>query len=204
MRNISTILSVLALVLIGVLFYLHFSGNKAPKKVAEGTDANTSNGVRIGYFDIDSLQTGYEYFKDVLEQMKKKEAAMNSELAEMDGRSRRRLQQLQAELQSRGQALTQADEVKAQNEVATMQKNFNDRKIALEQDMQRAQLETITEVRNTVADFLKEYNKTKGYTYILSYDPGMSLMYYKDTTYDVTGDLIKGLNEQYAAKKKKP
>lgn len=204
MRNISTILSVLALVLVGVLFYLHFNSNKAPKKVAVGADADASRSFRIGYFDIDSLQTSYEYFKDVLEQMKKKEAAMNAELADMDNRSRRRLQQLQTELQSRGQALTQADEIKAQNEVATMQKNFNDRKVALEQDMQRAQLETITEVRNTVSDFLKEYNKNKGYSYILSYDPGMSLMYYKDTVYDVTGDLIKGLNEQYAAKKKKP
>lgn len=203
MRNISTILSVLALVLIGVLFYLHFNGNKPSKKVADGTEANAPKSFRIGYFDIDSLQTGYEYFKDVLEQMKKKEAAMNAELAELDGRSRRRLQQLQAELQSRGQALTQADEVKAQNEVATMQKNFNDRKVYLEQDMQRTQVETISEVRKTVEDFLKEYNKGKEYAFILSYEPGM-LMYYKDTMYDVTGDLIKGLNAQYTAKKKKP
>ncbi len=38
MKNISTILSILALVLIGVLFYLHFSSGEKPKKAAVTAD----------------------------------------------------------------------------------------------------------------------------------------------------------------------
>jgi outer membrane protein len=203
MRNISTILSVLALVLIGVLFYLHFNGNKELKKVSVEAEKTAHNSFRIGYFDIDSLQNHYEYFKDVLEQMKKKEASMNSELNQLNNQYQRRVQQLQNEMQSRGQAVTQADELKAQNELATMQRNFGERKASLEQDMQKAQVENMAALRKTVEDYLKEYNKNKGYAFILSYEPGL-LMYYKDTMYDVTGDLIKGLNEQYSAKKTKP
>lgn len=203
MRNISTILSVICLVLIGVLFYLHFSANKAPKKVTGANENATQNTFRIGYFDIDSLQNNYEYFKDVLEQMKKKEASMNSELNQLNNQYQRRVQQLQSQMQALGQNVTQADETRAQNELGQMQKNFGERKGALEQDMQRTQVETMGELRKTMEDYLKEYNKNKGYAFILSYEPGL-LMYYKDTMYDVTGDLIKGLNEQYAAKKKKP
>ncbi len=203
MRNISTILSVLALVLIGVLFYLHFNGNKELKKVSVEAEKTAHNSFRIGYFDIDSLQNHYEYFKDVLEQMKKKEASMNSELNQLNNQYQRRVQQLQSEMQSRGQAVTQADELKAQNELATMQRNFGERKASLEQDMQKTQVENMAALRKTVEDYLKEYNKNKGYAFILSYEPGL-LMYYKDTMYDVTGDLIKGLNEQYTAKKTKP
>jgi outer membrane protein len=203
MRNISTILSVLALVLIGVLFYLHFNGNKELKKVSVEAEKTAHNSFRIGYFDIDSLQNHYEYFKDVLEQMKKKEASMNSELNQLNNQYQRRVQQLQNEMQARGQAVTQADELKAQNELATMQRNFGERKGSLEQDMQKTQVENMAALRKTVEDYLKEYNKNKGYAFILSYEPGL-LMYYKDTMYDVTGDLIKGLNEQYAAKKTKP
>jgi outer membrane protein len=203
MRNISTILSVLCLVLIGVLFYLHFNGNKELKKVSVEAGKTAHNNFRIGYFDIDSLQNHYEYFKDVLEQMKKKEASMNAELNQMSGQYQRRIQQLQAEMQAKGNAVTQADELKAQNELATLQRNLGDRKAALEQDMQKAQVENMATLRKTVEDFLKEYNKDKGYAFILSYEPGL-LMYYKDTMYDVTRDLIKGLNAQYAAKKAKP
>lgn len=203
MRNISTILSVLALVLIGVLFYLHFNGNKELKKVSVEAEKTAHNSFRIGYFDIDSLQNHYEYFKDVLEQMKKKEASMNAELNNMGAQYQRRIQQLQAEMQAKGNAVTQADELKAQNELATLQRNLGERKTALEQDMQKTQVENQTELRKTVEDYLKEYNKNKGYAFIFSYEPGL-LMYYKDSAYDVTGDLIRGLNEQYAAKKKKP
>ena len=201
MRNISTILSVLALVLIGVLFYLHFNGNKELKKVTDDGGKTPPNNFRIAYFDIDSLQNHYEYFKDVLEQMKKKESSMNAELGQMNGQYQRRVQQLQAEIQAKGQGVTQADELKAQNELGTMQRNFGERKASLEQDMQKTQVENMATLRKTVEDYLKEYNKTKGYAFILSYEPGL-LMYYKDSAYDVTADLIKGLNEQYKTKKK--
>lgn len=200
MRNISTILSVLALVLIGVLFYLHFNGNKGPKKPSDEGTKTPQNNFKIAYFDIDSLQNHYEYFKDVLEQMKKKETSMNAELNQMNNQYQRRVQQLQAEIQAKGQGVTQADELKAQNELGTMQRNFGERKASLEQDMQKAQVENMATLRKTVEDYLKEYNKTKGYAFILSYEPGL-LMYYKDSMYDVTGDLIKGLNEQYKTKK---
>ncbi|QEC40208.1 OmpH family outer membrane protein [Pseudobacter ginsenosidimutans] len=203
MRNISTILSVLALVLTGVLFYLHFNGNKELKKVSVEAEKTAHNSFRIGYFDIDSLQNHYEYFKDVLEQMKKKEASMNNELNQLNNQYQRRVQQLQSQMQSLGQAITEADQLKAQNELATMQRNFGERKASLEQDMQKTQVENMATLRKTVEDYLKDYNKDKGYAFILSYEPGL-LMYYKDTMYDVTGDLIKGLNAQYAAKKGKP
>jgi outer membrane protein len=203
MRNISTILSVLALVLTGVLFFLHFNGNKEGKKVSVDAEKTAQNSFRIGYFDIDSLQNHYEYFKDVLEQMKKKEASMNNELNQLNNQYQRRVQQLQSQMQSLGQAITEADQLKAQNELGTMQRNFGERKASLEQDMQKTQVENMATLRKTVEDYLKDYNKDKGYAFILSYEPGL-LMYYKDTMYDVTGDLIKGLNAQYAAKKGKP
>ena len=53
--------------------------------------------------------------------------------------------------------------------------------------------------RPEIEDFLKEYNKDKRYTYIVSYEQG--LFYYKDSSYNVTADVIKGLNERYKVKK---
>jgi outer membrane protein len=54
-------------------------------------------------------------------------------------------------------------------------------------------------IKKKIEDFLKEYNKAKYYSYILVYDPGF--IYYKDETYNITADVIKGLNEEYRKKK---
>ena len=55
------------------------------------------------------------------------------------------------------------------------------------------------DVKTKIENFLKEYNKTKNYSYIVSYEQG--LFYYKDTAYNITSDVIRGLNEMYKSKK---
>ena len=54
-------------------------------------------------------------------------------------------------------------------------------------------------LKKKIDDYLAIYNKDKGFAYIFSNDPG--LMYYKDNAYDITADVIKGLNEAQSAKK---
>ena len=75
--------------------------------------------------------------------------------------------------------------------------------MALDQQLtQGLQVESnnrLMEVRKKIEDFLATYNKDKAFAFIFSNDPG--LMYYKDTAYDITGEIIKGLNEAYTAKK---
>ncbi len=75
MKQLSTILSVLALVVSGVVAFSYFSG-KQPAKTGIPVAANsaaTTKEFKIAYFDIDSLETNYEYFKDQLAIFKKKE-----------------------------------------------------------------------------------------------------------------------------------
>jgi outer membrane protein len=197
MKNISTILSILALVLIGVLFYLHFSGGDKPKKAAVTADKTESNSFAVAYFDIDSLQEHYEYFKDVSGDIKKKETAMNAELNDLSNKAQRTIRKWQ----EKGNNITQAEGEQAQREVGLLQQQYQQRKGELEQEMQKLQVDRMTELRKQVEEFLKEYNKSKKYSYILSYEPGF-IIYYKDSAYNITGDLISGLNTQYKNKKK--
>ncbi len=55
------------------------------------------------------------------------------------------------------------------------------------------------DVKTRIEDFLKEFNSRKGYSFILASDPG--LFYYRDTAYNITRELITGLNQQYSKKK---
>lgn len=196
MRNISTYLSILALVAVGVLYYLHFKGEKKTVKQNSGVVSKGSNNFRIAYFDIDSLQEKYEYFKDVSGQMKNKEATMSSQMDALQNSYQKRLK----ELQDKGPTMTQTEGEAAQREVAQMQQKFQQRQMSMEQDLKKHQVDLMTDVRNKIENYLKEYNTEKGYAFILSYEPGF-MLYYRDSVYDITNDVIRGLNEQYKKEK---
>ena len=51
------------------------------------------------------------------------------------------------------------------------------------------------EIKTKIENFLKDYNKTRNYSYIISYEQG--LFYYRDTAYNITTDVVKGLNDFY-------
>jgi outer membrane protein len=197
MRNISTYLSILALVAVGFLYYLHFKEEK--KSVARPSRAAStgSNNFRIAYFDIDSLQEKYEYFKDVSGQMKQKEANLTLQMDALQNGYQKRLK----ELQEKGPTMTQSEGEAAQREVAQMQQKFQQRQMSMEQDLKKHQVDLMTDVRNKIENYLKEYNKEKGYAFILSYEPGF-MLYYRDSVYDITNDVIQGLNEEYKKEKK--
>jgi len=63
----------------------------------------------------------------------------------------------------------------------------------------KIEVKKLQDVKKKIEDYLKEYNKDKGYSYIFSGSP--DLMYFKDTVYNITGDMLKGLNEMYKKKK---
>lgn len=194
MRNISTILSVIALALSGVLFYLHFAGKENKKDQSVEAGKNEHKDFKIAYFDIDSLQSSYTFYKDALEDMKGKEAAANSELQDLKVRFQSRYQQLQQQVNS------QAGQEAAQKELANLEQNYRKREAQLQENLQTHQIEMTKKMRKQIEDYLAEYNKNKGYAYILSYEPGF-IMYYRDSLYDITGDLVKGLNDRYKVTK---
>jgi len=200
MRNISTILSVIALLAVGVLYWLDFSGNKKLEKQinTQTVKKKDSAVVRIAYFDIDSLQTHYQYFKDAESQMAEKENTMTSQLSDLDARNQRKIK----EWNTKKATMTQAEYDAAMQEYAQMQRTFEQTKYTLQQNLQKIQMDLMTDLRKKVEEFLIDYNKQKGYTFILAYQPN-NLIYYKDSTNDITDDLIDGLNAQYKATKKK-
>lgn len=197
MKNISTYLSLLSLVLVGVLFYLHFSSVKHPLNAEVRASAGGPEHFKIAYFDIDSLQSRYEYFKDVSGQVKTKEASITAQLNSLQDSYQKRIKELQA----KGPNMSQSESEAAQREYSQMQQKYQQRQMAMEQELKKQQIDLMTDVRNKIEDYLKEYNKQKGYAFILSYEPGF-MLYYKDSVYDITNDVISGLNSEYKKEKK--
>jgi outer membrane protein len=198
MKNISTLLSALALILVAVLFYLHFNHQEDVKKIrAENDKQKRSNtGVTIAYFEMDSIENSLDYVKDAMEKFKLKEQQMNTQLNGLKNNYQRRIE----EWNKKGQTMTQTESEAAQREYNQMNENYQAQKQKLEMELQDLQFKMAQEMNKTIEDYLKKYNKDKGYSYIMTSQPG--LIYYKDTAHNITRDLISGLNLEYNSKKK--
>jgi outer membrane protein len=197
MKNGLLVLNVVLLIAVAVLFYLHFSsGTPTVKKQATNHQANSSGSdFKIAYFEMDSLENSFAMVKDVKTELGKKEDAITSELSRLEKNYQNKIAQYQAQ----GATMNQVQSENAQRDVMQMQQNMQNRKQALDKEYQDYYIRKMKDVKTKIEDFLKEYNNNKGYSYILASDPG--LFYYRDTTYNITNELITGLNKQYVKKK---
>jgi outer membrane protein len=198
MKNISTLLSAIALVLIAVLFYLHFNQQVEVKKIRpeNGNQKGENAGVTIAYFEMDSVENSLDYVKDAMEKFKLKEQQMNTQLNGLKNNYQRRIE----EWNKKGQTMSQSESEAAQREYNQMNENYQTQKQKLEMELQDLQFKMAQEMNKTIEDYLKKFNKDKKYSYIMTSQPG--LIYYKDTAHNITRDLISGLNLEYKNKKK--
>ncbi|MCW3074732.1 MAG: hypothetical protein JWP69_1801 [Flaviaesturariibacter sp.] len=197
MKNGLVILNVVLLAAVAVLFYLHFSTAKKtdPVRVAGSTNSAANGAFRIAYFEMDSIENAFSMVKDVKAELGKREDAMNNELTRMEKDYRNKASQYQAQAQNMNQTQSEM----AQRDMMQTQQAMQGRKQQMEQEYQEFSMRKLTDVRTKIEEYLKQYNRNSNYSYIVSYEPG--LFYYKDTAYNITGDLIKGLNAEYGKKK---
>jgi len=198
MKNGLLISNIVLSILVAILFYLYFSSPKtsAKKVVSQTSGTTTKEDFKIAYFEMDSLENSFAMVKDVKAELSRKEEQVNSELARLEKSYRNKV----AQYQSQGATMTQVQSEAAQKDVMQMQQNIQSRKQSLDQEYQDYYMRKMKEVKSKIEDFLENYNDKKGYSYIFAYEPG--LFYYRDTAYNITNDVITGLNQGYTPKKK--
>ena len=195
MKNFTLGLNIVLVLAVAVLFYLHFTSSKPITSSANTSKAFTSGSFRIAYFESDSIQSQFEYFNEVKSELDAK-AQVNSKLL---GDLKNTFASKYQELQKAAPSLSQAELANKQQELMQMEKAFQGKEKMMGDEMQDEQFKKLQDVKKKIEDYLKEYNKDKGYAFIFSSSP--DLMYLKDSVYDITPDVIKGLNSLYKKKK---
>ncbi len=194
MKLLSVVPGILALVLALVLMFHKPQAAAVPVTAAAG-NGTVSNNFRMAYFNLDSLEAHYLYFKDVLDQVKGKENDMNAELSGMEKNYQKKI----TEWQKKGNTMSQSESEAAQQEYAQMQQNYQIRKQSLQESLLKHNEDMKADIRKKIEEYLKDYNKTKGYNYIIAYDAN-SFIYIKDTASNITDELVSGLNASYKKK----
>jgi outer membrane protein len=200
MKNGLLVWNILLTVVAGYLLFGHFNkkGNSSKSSINFSKDSlSIHKPFRIAYFEMDSVQNNTSLVKDVQAEIEKKEKEFSTQLSQLEYSYQNKIHEYQQKEKSG--TMTQPDYEKAQADVRQLETRIKNRKQEMDQQYQEFMMRSQLTLKKTIEDFIAEYNKDKQYSYIVSYEQG--LFYYKDTIYNITGDVVKGLNEQYKSKK---
>jgi outer membrane protein len=200
MKNGLLIWNVVLTLVAGYLLFEHFTSKKGAvmeTKGASNMPAPVISPFRIAYFEMDSIESNLFMLKDLRLEMNKREEAMDRELDELKKNFQQKFDYYRAQAQAGG--MTQAQSEAANQEMKSTDEAIRNRKQELEGKYNDFVNMNQNDIKTKIKDFLKEYNANKNYSYIVANDLGF--LYYKDSAYNITADVIKGLNEMYKSKK---
>ncbi len=191
MKNASLALSAIALVGVIVLFGMQMSGGKGSSSKTASSAPKEDGGVRIAYVNIDTLEANYTYLKAKKEEFMQRQQSMNAELE----RSFRQYETDRDNFQRKVQAgtISQAEGEATMKRLGQMEQSLYARKESMAQTLIKEQDEFNQNLQDQLEAYLEDYNKEKGYDYILSYSRSGSILY-KNKALDITDDIIKGMN----------
>lgn len=198
MQKFSTILNAVLLFAVAVLYYLHFSSGK---KNTSGSNAvgvfnSKDTGFKkvpvVAYVELDSLNANVNFIKQRKAELEAEQKGIMSEYEKS-------YQGLEAEKNNflkRGNAITQQDAQAFQEKLMQKQQDIESSKQSKGQRLAEKGAKIMEEMQAQLKDFLNEYNKEKKYTYILATGTGLDYIFYKDSTLNITPEIVKGLNEK--------
>ena len=188
---------------IGAVMALASCNNESSKmddQPAASDTANNGAGPKIAYVEVDSLMTQYEYCKDFTLVLEKKSNNARNTLTQKGQQLQSAMNNFQQKLNNNG--FTSREQAEAQQ--AAIQRQQND----LQQLQARLENELTNEtatynegLRDSLQHFLAKYNKDKNYDLILT-KQGDNILY-ANKLYDITADVINGLNKAYKSTFKK-
>ncbi len=168
------------------------------EETAENTGAETT-GLKIAYVEMDSLITQYQLYKDYEEELTRKGTNIQSTLAQKQRTLEQHAAAMQKKYESNG--FTTRDELeRAQNSIQAEQQQLQELADRLQTDFAQEQARVNQEARDSIQAFLRSYNKTKKYDYVLVKAGDNMLI--ANPKMDITKEVIKGLNKRYKKSRK--
>ncbi|MBL3655688.1 OmpH family outer membrane protein [Fulvivirga sediminis] len=198
MKNLSLVLNVVLLIAVGVLYVLHFSGGKSGEQEEE-KGLLQSSAYSVAYVDSDSVVKNYDFFK-------KKQEELTAKSEKLQNEYKNRAEGLQREVndyQRNVNNLTIGQAKALEEDLMKKQQNLRMYQESLSQQLMQDQNKVQAELYEKVSEFLKGYSSKKGLELVVQYTPGSDVLYANDSM-NITGDVIKGLNEAYNSEVNSP
>ncbi len=196
--NFNTLLALILLAGLAVLYALHFRGAKeaaTPLAVQKAP----GKALTVVFVNTDSINAHYEFVKSLRAELEGTGKRLQSEVLSEQSRLEKEADDFQKKI-----AASQITEEKAkleyerlmQKQQELMQKKEHYTQLVGEQEM-NMNLRLV----DSVTAFLKRFNRTYGFDYIMGYKAGGEILVSNDTL-DITGPVLEALNREYQQRKK--
>lgn len=152
--------------------------------------------MKIAYVEVDSIMSQYKFCKEYSLILQKKGQNIQNTLAQKQQALQAAAANFQQKVQQNAYTREQAEGVNA-----SLQKQNNDLQILnqrLSAEFQKETDQFNKALRDSIQHYLASYNKDKKYSIIFS-KQGDNLLY-ADKAYDITNEIIAGLNKAYKSK----
>ncbi|MCC7507211.1 MAG: OmpH family outer membrane protein [Saprospiraceae bacterium] len=199
MKNLPLILSIVALLGMGHLYYLHFAGAKtASGPVAIVPPPSASGGAKIAYVNGDTLDAKYEWLKERKEAINQRMENAQKSMAAKQEAFLRDMNSLQERF-AQGN-MTQADAEKEQAALLQRRDKIAAEAERLEKSLAEEQDKLYKDIYSDLEAKLKTLSDQIGYDYILSYSRGGQILLANDSL-DITNEVLQLLNARDEEKK---
>lgn len=196
MRHFSTILSVILLLAVAFLYYHVFANKKVTTPAVKTTSSTASikEAVHapIAYVELDSLNEKITYIREKRKVLEAEQRAIETEWQN----GYRGLENQKNNFIKKGDAITQQMAEQFQGELIQQQQKIDQKKQLLTQKLSERSYKFMDDIQKKLKEFLADYNKEKNYMYILTTGTGLDYMVYKDSSLNITDDVVNGMNEK--------
>lgn len=178
--------------------WLGACGAKNEEEVANENNSTEQTGdLKIAYVELDTLMSQYQLYKDYSEVLTRKGNNIQKTLAQKQRALENHAASVQKKYESNG--FTTRDEVeRAQASIQKEQNELAELADRLQNEFAMEQARINDEARDSIQSFLKRYNKTKKYDYVMV-KAGDNLLI-ANPKFNITDDIVKGLNKRYKIK----
>lgn len=188
------ILSVMAIAATAALSFT--SCNNSQPQVEAKSESKAPADLKIAYVEVDSIMTQYTFAKEYSALLEKKGQNIQATIAQKGQALQAAAANFQQKVQQNAYTREQAEAIQA-----GLQKQNNDLQglqQRLSNEFASEQNKYNTALHDSIAHYLAAYNKDKKYSIIFS-KSGDNLLY-ADKAYDITKEVIAGLNKAYKSK----
>ena len=190
--NINLIISIVLGIAVVVLFVLHFTSGKT--NASSITAASTGVSGKIAFINADSILSQYTMAKEIKAQLEDKVKKVQNELATREQSFQKRVTDFQSKIQAKSITQEQAQKV---NEQLTQEKqSLEGMSSQYQQLIGQQQQELTIALHDTIANYLKRFNRDGKFDYIFNYRNGGDLLF-QNPGLDITNVVLKGLNADY-------
>ena len=170
--------------------------NESPKmdEKPAAAESTETGGVKIAYVEVDSLMTLYKYCKEFTEILQRKSNNARNTLTQKGQQLQNAMANFQQKLQNNGFSSREQAEGQ-QAAIQRQQQSLQELQVRLENELANETQKYNEGLRDSLMHFLDKYNKDKKYDLILT-KQGDNILY-AAKRFDITKDVINGLNKGY-------